>query len=152
MCTRYSISERLKTSSLFHQMSVKFILFCMYSCVPLLSLSLSLSLCLPSSTFGTSALSPYLTFGTNTVATHTEINPIELHKWTQWHCRELIVNLCRIPIVSYTVELPALSVLLFFQLGYLGVLKNNLSFTGFSTQWAKNQRGGSVVGQRVLQQ
>ena len=39
----------------------------------------SLTLCLPSSTFGTSAGSPDLTFGTNTVAMHTELNPIVLH-------------------------------------------------------------------------
>ena len=48
-----------------------------------------LTLCSPSSTFGTSVCLPDLTFGTNTVAMHTELNPIVLHLWTQWHCLEL---------------------------------------------------------------
>ena len=39
-----------------------------------------------------------------------------------------------IPIFNFTGELPVLSLLLIFQLGYLGVLKNNLAFTGFSSQ------------------
>ena len=43
-----------------------------------------------------------------------------------------------IPIVSYTGEIPALSLLLIFQVGYLGVHKNNLAFTGISTKWAKS--------------
>ena len=60
----------------------------------------------------------------NTVAMHTELIPIVLHLWTQWHCLGLLVNILIIPIVNYTDELPALSLLLIFQLGYLGVLKN----------------------------
>ena len=70
-----------------------------------------------------SARSPDLTFDMNTVAMHTALNPIVLHLWTQWHCMELIVNIHRIPIVNYTFELPALSLLLIFQLSYLVVLK-----------------------------
>ena len=57
--------------------------------------------------------SPDLTFGTNTVAMHPELNPIVLHLWTQWHCLALIVNIQRVPIVIYPGELPALSSLLF---------------------------------------
>ena len=34
MCTRHSISERLRTYSWFQPGSVKFILFCKYSCIP----------------------------------------------------------------------------------------------------------------------
>ena len=93
-----------------------------------------LTLCSPSSTFGTSAHSPDFTFGTNTLTTHTELNPIVLHLWTQWHCLELIVNMSRITIVICTGEPPALSLLLIFQLGLVGVLKNNLAFTMFSTK------------------
>ena len=47
----------------------------------------------------------------------------------QLDCLELIINIRIIPIVSYAGELPVLSLLLIFQLGYLGVLKNNLAFT-----------------------
>ena len=36
----------------------------------------------PSLTFDTSARSPDSTFGTNTVAMHTELNPMVLHLWT----------------------------------------------------------------------
>ena len=48
-------------------------------------------------------------------------NPNVLHLWTQWHCLELIVNICRILIVNYTGELPTLSLLLIFKdiIGYL---------------------------------
>ena len=103
----------------------------------------ALTLCSPSLTFGTSAPPPPplpdSTFGTNTVAMHTELNPIVLHLWTQWHCLEHnSVNIRGISMVIYPGELPALSVLLIFQLGYLGVLKNNLAFMGFNTQRAKS--------------
>ena len=37
MCTRHSISERLRTYLWFQPGSVKFILFCKYSCIPLSS-------------------------------------------------------------------------------------------------------------------
>ena len=93
---------------------------------------MSLTLCSPSSTFGTTARSQDLTFGTNTGAMQNELNPIESHLWTQWHCLELSVNIPWILIVSYTGELPAFSLLLIFKSGYLGVLSNNLAFTGFS--------------------
>ena len=73
-----------------------------------------LSLCSPCSTFGTSAHSPDLTFGTNRLAVHNELNPIVLHLLTQWHCLELSLKICRIPIVSYTDGLLALSLLLIF--------------------------------------
>ena len=86
-----------------------------------------LTLCSPSSTYGTSSRSPELSFGTNTVAMHTEFNPIVLHSWIQWHCMELIVTICRVPSVNYTCEPPALSLLLLFQLGYLCVLKGEVS-------------------------
>ena len=87
-----------------------------------------------------------LTFGTNTVAMHTELNPIVLHLWTQWHCLELSVNIHIIPIVNYTGELLALSLLLIFLLGYIGVFKTNLAFTGFSTQGQK--KGGNTLVSR----
>ena len=70
---------------------------------------------------------------------HNELNPIVLLLWTQWHCLELIVSICRIPIVSYTGELPALSLLLIFQLGYLGVLKKILQSRESVLQWAKSK-------------
>ena len=35
MCTRHSISERLRAYLWFQPGSVKFILFCKYSCIPL---------------------------------------------------------------------------------------------------------------------
>ena len=116
----------------------------------------SLTLCSPSSTFGTSACSPDSTFGTNTGAVHNELYPIILHLSIQWHhlgpvsqrvainhtidincssmanrilrklainrnplwngALEITVNICRIPIVSYTGELPALSLLLNFSI------------------------------------
>ena len=38
MCTRHSISERLSTYSWFQPGSVKFILLCKYSCIPLISI------------------------------------------------------------------------------------------------------------------
>ena len=87
---------------------------------------------------GTSAHLPTSNFGTDNGAMQIELNPIVLHLWTQWHCLELSVSMCRIPIVSYTGELPALSLLLIFQSGYLGILKNNMAFTGFSTKQAKS--------------
>ena len=61
-----------------------------------------LTLCLPSSTFGT-----------NTVAMHNELNP------TGAKC-----NISRFPkgCQYIHVQLPALALLLTFQLGYLGVL------------------------------
>ena len=52
---------------------------------------------------------PDSSFGTNTVAMHTELNPMVLHLWTPWYCLGLSVNISRIPIVNYTGELPALS-------------------------------------------
>ena len=55
----------------------------------------------PSSTIGTAARSPTSTFGTDNGAMQNELNPIVLHWWTQWHC----------PIVSYSGELPAISLL-----------------------------------------
>ena len=68
-----------------------------------------LNLCLPSSTFGTSAHSPDSTLAQTQLQCTLSFNPIVLHLWTQWHCLELIVNLHRIPIVNYTGELPALA-------------------------------------------
>ena len=93
-----------------------------------------LTLCSPSSTIGTAACSPSSTFGTDNGAMQNEL----LHLWTQWHCLELSVNIHWVPIVSYSGELPALSLILIFQLGYLGLLKNNMAFTGFSTKWVKS--------------
>ena len=69
---------------------------------------------------------------------HTELNHIIVHLWIQSHCLELIVNIGIIPVVNYTGEFPALSLLLISQVGYLGFLKNNMAFTGFSTQGAKS--------------
>ena len=45
----------------------------------------------------------------NTVAMHTELNPIVFHLWRQWHCLEFIVNICinphcRLHIVSWEPE------------------------------------------------
>ena len=99
-----------------------------------------LTLCSPSSTIGTSAGLPSSTFGTDTGATQNELNPIVLHLWTQCLCLEnsVLQTFTESPIVSYTGELPTLSLLLIFQLGYLGVLTNNLAFTGFSTKRAKS--------------
>ena len=42
MCTRHSISERLTTYMWFQPGSVKFILFCKYSCIPLMRILCSL--------------------------------------------------------------------------------------------------------------
>ena len=53
----------------------------------------TLTLCSPSSTFGTSARSPVSTFGTNTVAMHLVLNAIVLHLWEQWHCLKFNVDL-----------------------------------------------------------
>ena len=77
------------------------------------------------------------TFGTDNKATQTELNPIVLHLCTQWHCLELSVTIHWIPIVSCSGEHPAHSLLLVFQFRFLGILKNNLAFSGFSTKWAK---------------
>ena len=73
-----------------------------------------ITLCSSSYSFGTSACLPDSTFDTNTVAMHTELHHILLHSWTHCHFLELIANICRIPIVNYTGELPALSLLLVF--------------------------------------
>ena len=88
------------------------------------------TLCSPSSTIGTAAHSPTSTFGTDNRAMQNDLNPIVLHLCTQWHCLELSINIHWIPIVGYSGELPALSLLLIFQLRYLWILKNNLAFTG----------------------
>ena len=96
-----------------------------------------LTLCSHCSPFGSYTRSQDWTFGTDTGTMQNELNPIVLHFWTQWHCLELSVIICWIPIVSNTYELPALSQLLIFQLGYLEVLKNNLAFTEFSTKRAR---------------
>ena len=64
-------------------------------------------------------------FGTDNGAMENELNPIVLHVCTQCHCLEPSVNIHWIPIVSYSGELPALSLLLIFQWEYLGILKNN---------------------------
>ena len=82
--------------------------------------------------------SPTSPFGTDNGAMQNELNPIVLHLWTQWHRLELSVSIPCIPIVSYSGELPALSLLLIFQLGYLGILKNNMAFTGSSTKRVKS--------------
>ena len=91
-----------------------------------------------------------------TVATHTDLNPTlwHLHVWTQLHCLELIVNICKVPMVNYTGEHPAFSFSLIFQLGYLGVLKNNLAFMGFSTQRAKlfNERWKTKIDFPAIKQ
>ena len=68
-------------------------------------------------------------FGHKHSAMHSELHPIVLYLWAQWHFLELIENIRKITIVNYTGELPALSLLLIFQLGYLGVLKNNVAFS-----------------------
>ena len=82
-----------------------------------------LTLCSPSSMIGTTACQPTSTFGTDNGAIQNELNPIiVLHLWTQWHCLELSANIHWIPIVNYSGELPALSLLLIFQLGNLGIL------------------------------
>ena len=60
--------------------------------------------------------SPTSTFGTDNGAMQNELNPIVLHLCTQWHCLELSLNIHWFPIVSYSGELPALSLLLIFQL------------------------------------
>ena len=97
-----------------------------------------LTLCWPSSMIGTSTCSPNSTFGTDKGTMQNELNPIVLYLWTQLHCLELSVNIQGIPIASYSGELPALSLLLIFHLGELGILKNNMAFTGFSTKRAKS--------------
>ena len=82
----------------------------------------SLTPCLPSSTFGTSAGSPDLTFGTNTVAMHTELSycialmdTMALFGAYRKHSQ---YSHCHLYMYIYTGELPALSFFLIFQLGY----------------------------------
>ena len=100
----------------------------------IISINFRLTLCSPSSKIGTATPSPNSIFGTDNRATQTELNPIVLHLCTQWYCLELNVTIHWIPIVSYSGELPVLSLLLVFQLRYLGIHKNNLAFSGFSTK------------------
>ena len=109
-----------------------------YSTKNIILTTFKLTLCSPNLTIGTSAHLPSLTFGTDIGVMQNELNPLVLHLWTQWHCLELSVNFHWIPIVSYTGEHPALSLLMIFQLGYVGVLTNNLACNGFSTKWAKS--------------
>ena len=97
---------------------------------------LHLSLCLPNSTIGTATRSTNSTFGTENEAMQIELNHIVLYVYNDivWS----LACIHWIPIVSQSSEPPAHLLLLICQSKYLGILKNNLAFTGLSTNRAKS--------------